>query len=355
MREEINPEMVTLARESRGMTQAGLARAMNVQQGTVSKIEAGLQNPSDEMIDKLARTLRYPRAFFHQDDRVHGFGSSVFYHRKRQSLPQSVLRKLHADMNIRRFHIERLLRSAAIESTFSFHAYDLADFGGSVEDVAQLVRADWKLPRGPVRNVTEAIESAGGVVVRCDFGTRKIDAISEWVSTCPPIFFVNSNTAITGDRLRFNLAHELGHIILHQGGGGPNIEDEADRFAGEFLTPAAEIKPSLHRLNIPKLASLKQYWRVSMQALVMRAYRLKTITEAQMRYLFIQFSQAGYRMREPEELDIPVEKPALLKMMIDAHANELGYSAADLGKILNLEEDEFRDLYTERSLRLLRG
>ena len=92
-----------------------------------------------------------------------------------------------------------------------------------------------------------------------------------------------------------------------------------------------------------------------MQALVMRAYRLKTITEAQMRYLFIQFSQAGYRMREPEELDIPVEKPALLKMMIDAHANELGYSAADLGKILNLEEDEFRDLYTERSLRLLRG
>ena len=148
MREEINAEMVILARESRGMTQAALARAMNVQQGTVSKIEAGLQNPSEEMIDKLERTLRYPRTFFYQDDRVHGFGSSVFYHRKRQSLPQSVLRKLHADMNIRRFHIERLLRSAAIDANFSFHAYDLADFGGSVEDVAQLVRADWKLPPG---------------------------------------------------------------------------------------------------------------------------------------------------------------------------------------------------------------
>ena len=64
MREEINAEMVILARESRGMTQAALARAMNVQQGTVSKIEAGLQNPSEEMIDKLERTLRYPRTFF---------------------------------------------------------------------------------------------------------------------------------------------------------------------------------------------------------------------------------------------------------------------------------------------------
>src|SRR5579883_1587651 len=129
MREEINAEMLILARESRGRTQAALARAMNVQQGTVSKIEAGLQNPSEEMIETLARTLRYPRAFFYQDDRVHGFGSSVFYHRKRQSLPQSVLRKLPTDLNIRRFHIERLLRSAAIESDFTFRAYDLTEFG----------------------------------------------------------------------------------------------------------------------------------------------------------------------------------------------------------------------------------
>lgn len=92
-----------------------------------------------------------------------------------------------------------------------------------------------------------------------------------------------------------------------------------------------------------------------MQALVMRAYRLKTITEAQMRYLFIQFGQAGYRMREPAELDIPIEKPTLLKMMIDAYATELGYSTAEMSRILNLEEEEFRDLYTERQIRLVRG
>jgi Zn-dependent peptidase ImmA (M78 family)/transcriptional regulator with XRE-family HTH domain len=351
---EINPEMVVLGRESRGMTQAALARAMNVQQGTISKIEGGLLNPSEETIDRLVRTLRYPKEFFYQSDRVHGFGSSVFYHRKRQSLSQSVLRKLHADMNIRRFHITRLLRSASVETATTFRSCDLTEVGGTVEDVAQLVRADWKLPRGPVRNVTEAIESAGGVVVRCDFGTRKIDAISEWVVASPPIFFVNSNSAITGDRLRFSLAHELGHIILHQGGGGPQMEDEADRFASEFLMPADEIRSSLHRLNLPRLASLKQYWKVSMQALVMRAYHLKTITEAQMRYLFIQFSQAGYRMREPEELDVPIEKPTLLRMMIEAHSSELGYSAEEISKLLNLDEDEFRDLYTDRPLRLVR-
>lgn len=106
-----------------------------------------------------------------------------------------------------------------------------------------------------------------------------------------------------------NRARNISHF-----GGGPNIEEEAHRFASEFLMPAAEIKTSLHRLDISKLASLRQYWKVSRQALVMRAYRLKTITEAQMRYLFIQFSQGGYCSREPEELDIPVEKPALLNM-----------------------------------------
>lgn len=336
------------------MTQAALARAMNVQQGTISKIEAGLLNPSEDMIVRLVRTLRYPREFFFQSDRVHGFGSSVFYHRKRQNLPQSILRKLHADMNIRRFHITRLLRSASVETVATFRSYDLAEIGAKAEDVAQLVRADWKLPMGPVRSVTEAIEAAGGVVVRCDFGTRKVDAISEWVVSCPPIFFVNANSAITGDRLRFSLAHELGHIVLHQGGGGPHMEEEADRFASEFLMPAAEIRSSLNRLNVPKLAGLKQFWKVSMQALVMRAYHLKTITEAQMRYLFIQFSQAGYRLREPEELDIPIEKPTVLRMLIDAHASELGFSPSEISQMLNLEEDEFRDLYDERALRLVR-
>ena len=77
--------------------------------------------------------------------------------------------------------------------------------------------------------------------MRCDFGTRKIDAISEWMGKCPPIFFVNPNPSMTGDRLRFNRAHELGHIVLHQS-GGPETEDEANRLAGEFLMPGSEIR-----------------------------------------------------------------------------------------------------------------
>jgi Zn-dependent peptidase ImmA (M78 family) len=258
-------------------------------------------------------------------------------------------------MNLRRFHIERLLRSASIDTTFTFRAYDLQDFGGRAEEVAQLVRAEWKLPRGPVRNVTEAIESAGGVVVRCDFGTRKIDAISEWIVKCPPVFFVNSNSSITGDRLRFNLAHELGHVVLHQSGGGPEMEDEANRFASEFLMPGSEIRSSLHRLGLQKLASLKLYWKVSMQALVKRAYDLGTITESQQRYLFIQLSRAGYRLREPQELDIPIEAPSLLKMLVDTHSTELGYSAAEMSALLNLEHEEFCDLYTDRTLRIVRS
>lgn len=223
---------------------------------------------------------------------------------------------------------------------------DVGEYGGKVENIAQLVRASWAIPPGPISNIVGAIEDAGGFVIEWDFGTRKVDAISEWNPGNPPIFFINSTTEITGDRLRMNLAHEIGHTILHKF-PSPTMEEEAARFAAEFLMPAREIKSSLHALSFPKLAQLKSYWKVSMQALVERAYNLGTISASQRKHLFIQFSKYGYRLREPIETDIPREKPTMLKELIDVHLDELGYSVRELSRLLMTKEAEVRDMYFE--------
>lgn len=352
---QFNPEMLILARESRGLTQKELAANISIQQGTVSKIEAGLQIPSGDVIDRMAEALDYSRELFFLTERVYGFNSAVFFHRKRQSLPDKVLRKLHSFMNLARFRVSRLLRASEISSSAAFQRIDIVDYRGGAEEIARIVRATWHVPIGPVRNVTEAIENAGGVVVRMDFGTKLVDAISEWIPGYPPIFLVNSDADIPGDRLRLTLAHEIAHVIMHRL-PNPEMEMEANAFAAEFLMPRKEIKASLYNLTIAKLIQLKKVWKVSMAALIHRAYELGTINESQRKYFYINLAKKGYRLREPGSEEIPVERPSLLARLTRAHLEQLNYTIDDLKSLLFFRGDaDFLPVYlgTGNSLRLV--
>jgi len=347
---KINHIMIVLARESRGITQAQLAKLANVSQGKISKIEHGLQNASMEIISKLENVLNYPKEFFYESGQI--FPPKAFCTRKRSSLSQKHHYKITALLNIYRMHIQKLLRSA--ELNVNVPNFDLDEFEENPKKIASAVRHYWQMPCGPVENVTKIIEDAGIFIIHCEFGTSLIDGLSINQKDSPPIIFVNKE--IPGDRLRFTLSHELGHIIMHRF-PTPTMEDEANSFASEFLMPAKEIKSSLTRLSLEKLASLKPYWKVSMASLLMQASDLNKINERQKRYLWMQMGKLGYRRREPEELDIPIEKSSLIDEIISLHIDELGYNIQDLSKSLTLFQDEFRAKYLNQTnhLRLLRS
>ncbi len=337
----VNPEMIILARESRGLTQTELARRLVVTQSNISKVEAGLIGTSEPMLGRLSEVLGYPSNFFYQTDQVYGPGMSEFFHRKRQSLPEKVLSKLHAQMSIRLMHVRRLLRSAETDPC-QIPSIDIDEYGGRVGDIAGMVRAKLGLAPGPVPSVTRYLEDAGAIVVPCDFGTRLLDAIGRWVPGLPPVFFVNEWAP--GDRLRFTLSHELAHIVMHSN-PNPDMEVQADQFAAAFLLPEKDVKPYLEHVTLPKLATLKPYWKVSMGALLHRAGDLGKVTESQARILWMQMSKAGYRTREPVELEIPQEKPSLLQELISLHLEELKYTVSELSCLLALNEQEFRGIY----------
>jgi Zn-dependent peptidase ImmA (M78 family)/transcriptional regulator with XRE-family HTH domain len=333
-----NPNMVTVARESRGLSQSELAKRLSIAQGALSKIEGGLRSPSPELITKLSVELDYPPEFFYSPEPVFGLGVGTLYHRERQALASSVLAMIHAQVNIRRIHISRLLKSVEFPEGKIRHL-DLDDYGGSPVKIAQAVRANWLLPNGPVHNITEAIENSGGIIIRFDFGTSLIDAVSQWPPDMPPLFFVND--AIPGDRLRYSLAHELAHVIMHEI-QTEHMEDEANRFAAEFLMPANDIRSSLEPVTLPRLAALKSYWKISMAALLKRATDLEAISERQARTLWMKMGQAGFRRREPPELDIPIEEATLFTELMDTHRQDLGYSLSDLSILLTIHEHELR-------------
>jgi Zn-dependent peptidase ImmA (M78 family)/transcriptional regulator with XRE-family HTH domain len=345
-----NPSMVTLARELRGITQKELADASEVAQGSQSKLEAGDIPVTPGVVAKIAQRVSLPESFFFQTGAVYPFGSSTFYHRRQQSLLASVLRKIQARINVYRLHVTKFIEATDLDYRCKFKHFDLKEHSGRVREVANLVRATWRLAPGPIPDMTRAIEDAGGIVIRFDFGTIRLFGISEWIPPAPPLFFLNNNPEISADRDRFTLAHELGHLLLHEL-PTTTMEAEADLFAGEFLMPEKDIRPHLHPpLKLLRLVELKKHWKVSMQALIENAFRLEVINERQRQYLWIQLSNRGYRLREPVELTR--EQPTLLRDIIRAHIRELGYTTPDLARMLHLHPGEFREWYPNEESKL---
>jgi Zn-dependent peptidase ImmA (M78 family)/transcriptional regulator with XRE-family HTH domain len=353
--EHFNHHMMILARDSRGLTQAELATKLQIGQGTLSKYEAGLSEPPATFVDELADCLNFQAPFFYEPGRPYGL--PPFHYRRRKKLSAKSLARIVAEMNIRRLHLAKLLTSFEWKTNAFIPEIDPDEYRGrsaarlTTEDVARQIREMWLLPSGPIPNMVDLLESNGGIVIPCDFGTDLIDAMSQRIDGLPVLFFVNVNAPT--DRLRHTLAHELGHMLLHTIAvkSDEEMENEADAFAGAFLLPAAEIKPQLRRFDLRQLANLKLYWKVSMAALAVRADRLKLITPYQSKMFWIEMGKLGYRKREPNEP--PKEHPKLLRQIISFHMKKLGYSAAEMAKMLHLKLSGFQDMYRNEILGIM--
>ena len=283
-----------------------------------------------------------PTTFFYQKERVVGFPH--FHYRKRARLGAKVLAHIGATINIRRQHITKLLRSYERPVEKPIPQYDLDETGLSPETIAERMRGYWMLRRGPVENLVDLIESAGGIVILCRFGTNLLDGISFRGEGLPPVFFMNRD--VPGDRLRFSLAHELGHMIMHSiPSDEERMEAEAHRFAAAFLMPASDIKPYLTSPKLSAFGKLKAFWKVSIKSLIKRAHELKVITDNQYRWLNVQYSKA-FGQGEPVSID--VERPSRLRSMVEYHLRELGYSISDLASFLLVNPDDLEKAYVQK-------
>ena len=333
-----NPSMLILARESRGLTQSKLSELIGLSQGKLSKVEKGLQTLPEDMLEDIAKKLAYPINFFFQTTPTSPV--SHYYYRKKITIPQKTIMQIESSIKVCRRNIDILTESIELPE------FPLPTFDSSLEtpeEISRKVRYILNLPRGPIQNLTKLVENLGILVFKVDFLHDKMDGLSTVSEKGNHIIFLDSS--MSNDRQRFSLAHELGHIVMHFDLPSPtvDVEDEANRFASEFLMPEEDIKPSLRYLNFSKLGDLKRYWKVSMKSLVYRAKILKTITEKQYRNFQINFSRKKININEP--ILLPEEEPFLIKEIIRLHLQNLNYSIDELSDSLFLLRQEFEELF----------
>ncbi len=335
-----NGNMLFLARQMRRMGQEELVAALGgiITQGTLSKIERGRIQPTQDMTDLFAKALSVRPSFFTNPAYLRQ--PPVSFHRSRKALAARDETAIHAQSEVYRLSLKKILNDIELAPLIPPPpSIDIDQYNGDATEIAKVVRRRWNIKRGPIRDVTKILEDSGIVIIPFDFGTPLIDGFCQHgVDGLPPIIFVNSS--LPKDRLRYSLIHELGHLVMHDV-PNPEQENQANLFAAEFLMPRDDITDHLYDLKLTKFMELKLYWGVSMQALVYRSWQIGKLSDRQLKYFFIEISKRGWRKIEPIDVPNLEEKPSTLRAMIDAHVKQLAFSENDIAEMLGLDYKDF--------------
>lgn len=173
-----------------------------------------------------------------------------------------------------------------------------------VEQAAEYLRQQWHLGDDPIGSVTQVFEDHGGILIFWEKDQGEFDGLSGWANNTIPVAIVNNGVAL--DRRRFNLAHELGHMIMLCDDLSEDEQEKlALRFAAAFLVPAKiairELGAKRRNIDLEELAVLKIKHGLSMQVWIRRARELNIITNGLYNTLFEAIKQNGYKKKEPVE------------------------------------------------------
>jgi Zn-dependent peptidase ImmA (M78 family)/DNA-binding XRE family transcriptional regulator len=339
-------EVITTARLARGLTQAQLAASIEVTQPALHRYEHDLREPEPEILARLAQVLGVTEDFLQHAGRLRGAMAVDAHMRRRATEKATTWRRLEAQLNEYRMHASKLFEEVSLHADQVVPTYDPEDMTPS--DAARLTRMQWRMPVGPVRDLIAWIESAGCVVLIEDFGTPRVDGLSQWIDDHPIILL---NNRLPTDRQRWTLAHEIGHLCLHASYIGDDPEAQANAFAAELLMPAETIRPQLRNLTIGRLADLKRQWGVSMQAIVERAHQLGVLLAGQRTSMYKQFSRMGWRTREPISDELPTEEPRLPTAIAQTLLSK-GFSLEEISRMAGFDSHANNTMFTATAHKL---
>lgn len=315
------PRRLTQARQMLAITRAELARRSGVSAAAISQYESGTMRPRPSTLAQLALVLSVPLEFLTESrERTPLPTVETSFFRSLRRTTQRDRERANAHAGLLAQLVAEIERKVTLPTFTSMPELALDPDGDpdAAEAAAVSVRARWQLGAEPVSNAVRLAERNGVIVARLPLCTSDVDAFS-WAGGPRPLVLLGDEKR-NFERSRFDIAHELAHILLHAADpepANPRMERQAHRFAGALLIPAAAIAEEWPhgRSDWGQLVRIKQQWGISMAAQLMRARDLMLITpsvyQSKMKYM----SRMGWRRREPGPERAP-ERPDLLNQAI---------------------------------------
>lgn len=318
------------ARLLKGYSMEELSKEVNVSQQMISKYEKGTSIPTFEVLTALSKTLGFPTSYFYSEQELCNPGEGFF--RKSSNVPKKSKQKVAEKVSFFSSILDSIMEVVRlpryedpieINRSKEFKENSLE----YIEKISLLIRKKFDLGKGPLLNLTGFLESLGIFIIFTNLESEKIDAYTVILDN-KPIMLINSQRT-SSSRIRFNLAHEFAHILLHieymkKYEKGPKyfrIEEEANYFAGCFLVPEKGLIEDMTSISLQHFIILKSHWHVSIAALIYRANQCGFISNTHTLHLRQQISRNKWRTKEPLDDEIAIEEPKLMEQALDLYSD----------------------------------
>jgi Zn-dependent peptidase ImmA (M78 family) len=331
-----------LAREFRGLTQTELGEKVAASCALISLCETGKKrDPAPDLVEACGSVLGFAPAFFYGPlEDVFQEDECSFRHRR--TTPERLKSQIRAHATLIGLVINRL------RSLFRFPQIDLPRISASsseeIEQAAEQCRQHWKLGLDtPLLQTGRVLEHAGVIIVRHLVKSTKVDAFSRYGRTT--VIFLNQEIQSTS-RWNFDIAHELGHLVMHAGIPTGSIETEkaANMFASAFLMPRKAFSREFRMTTFSwdHVFSLKRRWQTSAAAIVKRSYDLGLLGAVEYRKAFKYMSMKGWTKGEPHEPSF--QQPELLENALNGLGEKVEMTLDALCRELRFEPATFQDV-----------
>ena len=332
-------QRIRQARLMAGLSQEELAARLTelnhpITKQAISKYENGDMMPKPTTILKLVQALNVDTEYLLQTPSLH---VDWLAFRRRDNLAEAQQQQIKSFAEYRaeqQFELQRLLRPS---ENPRFPSQQLVTTVEQAEDAAENLRQAWHLDDHPIENLLGTIEDHGGVVIEWNEDTPDFDALVGLGNKITPIIIINTN--VSRDRLRLNLAHELGHLCMDTSDIAEEEQEKlALRFAVAFLVPASvarrELSPQRQHIDWREIGILKQKYGMSMAAWLKRANELDIITDYLYKAMRKERADNHWWRSEPAEYDYEgLEAISHFKQMVLHAAAEHFISVEDARRL----------------------
>ncbi len=332
------------AREVRQITGTALSELIGVTAAAISMYERGHTSPSPEVLYRIASVLNFKSSFFLRPEDKH---EQTVFERSRSSTTKSTRQRArHQRAWVREIvrYLTRIVSLPEPNVPVGGHATPWRAISDEdIEGTARSARRHWNLGDGPISDVTLLAEKHGIIVTMITMNARNLDAFATWDGADGRPYIVLGTDTQSAFRTRYNVCHEIGHLILHRDVSQSEvadpryfklIESQADRFAAAFLTPASTFSPEMVAPNLEVFRLLKTRWQVSIKMMIYRAQELDIIDREEARRLYINYNRRGWNRAEPLDEGRQLEEPRLVRrafeVIVDKGIIEGSQIAADL-------------------------
>ncbi len=360
---KIYGERIRQGRILRGLSQEQLAKQLDITRQAISNCEKNNINLNINNLLKMSEALELPLSFFYKSP-VDDNEQIIFFRSK--DIPKKTRDQLKEEINVFDKEIVRYFENYIQFPTINLP--NLKEILGeevcnykkeTIIKACKEIRKYWNIGDKPIDNLAYLLQLNGFIISKQYINQNKTDGFSQRIGDKSYIFVsANKECAV---RTRFDLAHELGHLVLHNRLGKEDVEEkviekDADFFASEFLYPSDVFLNEIqdYSIGFDRFIELKEKWKISIQAIVRKCKDLELISDDKYIYFQKRISYNKWRKNEPLDNRIVAEEPRLFEDIIELLLEnsvitkkdilmDISLEKKDIIKYCNLDKDYFED------------